>query len=176
MSKSSNMQGWQLGSLSAAGLLAGLVLTSVSVADSDGLSATARAELAAVRAATAAYHDIDTAYAAGYVDIDVVVPGMGCHLLNPGFLDGSFSLTEPEALVYADCTPGVGGRAGLRAVEYLTVCGGPPSCTLPAPEGFDGPHDVWTPLPDGSLWTLHAWIWRHNKDRIFAPVNPDFFD
>lgn len=176
MSKSSNMHGWQLGSLSAAGLLAGLVLTSVSVADSDGLSATARAELAAVRAATAAYHNIDTAYAAGYVDIDVVVPGMGCHLLNPGFLDGSFSLTEPEALVYADCTPGVGGRAGLRAVEYLTVCGGPPSCTLPAPEGFDGPHDVWTPLPDGSLWTLHAWIWRHNKDRIFAPVNPDFFD
>lgn len=150
--------------------VAGLGLTAPALAD--GLSAETRRELAQARAVTAAYHNIDAAYAAGYIDINVVIPGMGCHLLNPGYLDGSFNVSEPEALVYGDCTPGIGGRAELRAVEYLTVCGGPPACTLPAPAGFTGDDDAWTPTPDGALWTLHAWIWQHNPDGIFAPVSP----
>ncbi|MDH4109837.1 MAG: hypothetical protein OEW35_16245 [Gammaproteobacteria bacterium] len=154
----------------------GMSLAGTSTADEHGLSAETLAELAAVRGATAAYHDIDVAFAAGYIDINVVVPGMGCHLLNPGYLDGAFSVTEPEILVYEDCTPGLGGQAKLRAVEYATLCGGPPGCTLPPPDGFSGVQDTWVPLHDAGLWTLHAWIWRHNPDHIFAPLNPRFGD
>ncbi|HXV40694.1 MAG TPA: hypothetical protein VD701_07025 [Steroidobacteraceae bacterium] len=153
-------------------VISGLGLSAATLADSDGLSAQTRQELARARNATAAFHNIDAAYAAGYIDINVVIPGMGCHLLNPGYLDGSFNVSQPEALVYGDCTPGIGGRAELRAVEYLTVCGGPPACTLPAPAGFTGDDDAWTPTPDGALWTLHAWIWQHNPDGIFAPTSP----
>lgn len=136
-------------------------------------AADTRAELAAARKSTAMYHDIDAAYAAGFVDINFILEGVGCHLLNPGLLgDGKFEVERPELLIYADCTPGQGGQAELRAIEYITLCGGPPSCTLPAPEGFTGDEDIWTPFTDGSLWTLHVWIWRHNPDGVFTKINP----
>lgn len=130
------------------------------------------AELAAARKATARYHDIDAAYADGFVDIGFFLDGVGCHLLNQGLLDDRFEAERPEILIYANCTPGQGGKAELRAIEYVTLCGGPPVCTLPAPEGFTGDSDFWTPFTDGSLWTLHVWVWRHNPDGIFTKVNP----
>ena len=136
------------------------------------MSSDTRKELAQARRVTAKYHNIDTAFAEGFFDADFVLPGVGCHLINPGLVDGEFSVTEPEILIYADCTPGLGGKAELRALEYVTLCGGPPSCTLPAPEGFTGDYDVWVPFVDGSLWTLHVWTWRHNPDGIFVKVNP----
>lgn len=152
-------------------LVQGILGTSIASAARPDASVTL-AELAAARKATAAYHNIDVAYAAGFVDIEFYLDGVGCHLMNPGLLDGTFELEKPEILIYDDCTPGQGGRAELRAIEYITLCGGPPTCTLPAPEGFTGDEDFWTPFIDGSLWTLHVWTWRHNPDGVFTKVNP----
>jgi hypothetical protein len=148
----------------------------VSVADSDKLSSETRKELAEARRATAKYHDIDAAYADGYIDAGFVLPGVGCHLINLGYLDGVFELTKPELLIYASCSPNQGGKAELRSIEYVTLCGGPPTCTLPPPEGFSGDQDVWTPFTDGSLWTLHVWVWRNNPDGIFVKINPRISD
>jgi len=157
----------------ALGALATIVgYPGIAIADSDKLSSETRQELAQARRATAKYHDIDAAYADGYVDADFFLAGVGCHLINLGYLDGAFELTQPELLIYANCAPNQGGKAELRSIEYVTLCGGPPTCTLPAPEGFSGDEDVWTPFTDGSLWTLHVWVWRNNPDGIFVKVNP----
>jgi hypothetical protein len=160
-----------LGAMALGALLAP-VSWQTALADSDKLMSATSAELAQARRATAKYHNIDVAFADGFVDADFYLAGVGCHLLNPGLLDGSFEVTQPEILIYKDCTPGQGGKAELRAIEYVTLCGGPPTCTLPAPEGFTGDDDVWTPFTDGSLWTLHVWTWRNNPDGIFVKVNP----
>jgi hypothetical protein len=158
--------------LISAAILSGAGLAGPAQADGSALSADTNKELAQARRATARYHDIDTAYAEGYVDIGFYLAGVGCHLMNFGYLDGYFEVTEPELLIYKDCSPGQGGEAEFRAIEYVTLCGGPPSCTLPAPEGFSGSDDVWTPFTDGSLWTLHVWTWRNNPDGIFVKLNP----
>ncbi len=166
-------------------LLAAFVLTlghwGTALAGGDKLSSETRKELAQARRATARFHNIDQAYAEGYVDIGFLLPGVGCHLLNPGLVgDGTIDLTLPELLIYADCSPGQAGKAELRSIEYVMVCGGdvgpPPFCAIPAPEGFSGDHDVWTPFSDGTLWTLHVWVWRHNPDGIFVKVNPNIED
>ena len=164
-----------LGLVALASLLA-IAMPEMASANGNALSSDTNKELAQARRSTAKYHDIDAAYADGYVDAVFYLAGVGCHLINLGYLDGEFELTKPELLIYKDCTPGQGGKAELRAIEYVTLCGGPPSCTLPAPEGFTGDDDVWTPFIDGSLWTLHVWTWRNNPDGIFVKVNPRISD
>jgi len=53
-------------------------------------------------------------------------------------------------------------------VEYAV----PVSCGA-APEGFTGDADEWeNETGSPRLWTLNAWIWRHNPNGIFASVNP----
>jgi hypothetical protein len=171
-----NLKRCTVSTLLVIGALAGDGVLGVAIADSDKLSAETRGELAQARRATAKYHDIDAAYADGYSDANFVLAGVGCHLINLGYVDGNFELTKPELLIYKDCSPGQGGKAELRNIEYVTLCGGPPTCTLPPPEGFSGDDDVWTPFIDGSLWTLHVWAWRHNPDGIFTKINPRIDD
>ena len=121
-------------------------------------------ELVRVRRATARYHDIEQARADGYVDIDVVVSGQGYHYLKPDLLDDSFDLTRPELLLYA--THGGGFR--LVGVEYAV----PVDLAPTPPEGFAGEHDTWHLNADFGLWTLHAWVWLHNPNGVFAESNP----
>ena len=165
-----------------------LILTAgysgVSVAGSDKLSSDTRKELAQARRATAKYHDIDKAYEDGFVDIGFILPGVGCHLLSPlNVEDGVIDITKPEVLIYKDCAMGLGGKAELRSVEHIELCFGTPAteteparCGTPAPEGYTGDADVWEPFVDGSIWTLHIWLWRHNPAGIFVKINPDITD
>jgi hypothetical protein len=120
--------------------------------------------LAAARAATARFHRLDAALAAGYVDIDVYMPGMGHHYLNPTLLDSVFDPANPELLVFADAP---GGRR-LVAVEYAV----PLALSAAAPAGFHGDADVWDRNETFGLWTLHAWVWLDNPDGVFAAHNP----
>jgi hypothetical protein len=102
------------------------------VAGSDGQS-----NLAAARIATASFHDLDAANAAGYTvrvaDVNDITcidkPGtgaMGVHYLNPGLVPELFDPTAaatvdastPELLVFA---PGSNGHERLVALEYLTI-------------------------------------------------------
>ena len=143
-----------------------------------GMSAQTLKELAQVRRATARYHNINNALADGYIDANFVAPGIGCHMINFGYVfDPAIDLEKPELLVYADCSGTAGGRSELRAVEYSLVCS--PDCgETDMPEGFTGDHDAWEVFPGvpaASIppqWTLHAWIWRNNPEGIFVKVNP----
>lgn len=124
--------------------------------------------LAAVRQATAAFHDLSRAGSAGYSPLlscfDLPgVGGMGQHYVNGNLLDATLVKTQPEALVYEVD----GDRLRLVAVEYIV----PWSAWAPStpPRLFGRPFFRNESL---HLWALHAWIWRHNPLGTFANYNP----
>lgn len=92
--------------------------------------------------------------------------GMGHHYVNFGELldDGSVDPLRPEALVYA---PDATGKLRLVAVEFIALEEDVPS-TGPAPELFGQAFEF---NPGMRLWALHAWIWKHNPDGMFADWN-----
>ena len=123
-------------------------------------------ELAQARAATAKYHNINKALEDGYVDIDVFIPNMGFHYLRPALLDATFEADKPELLVYAIHPEN--NHLRLVAVEYAV----PLALSAAPPEGFTGDEDHWHMNEEFGLWTLHAWVWMHNPNGLFAEFNP----
>lgn len=155
-------------------------------------------ELAAVRAATAPFHDVAQAIAAGYVNpaggvCDHIATGtMGIH--SPNFaLQASQALDplHPEVLLYL---PKPEGGFRLVAVEYVQfVLLRNPATNEVAPWRSPTPwppdYQVVTPTPElfgqtfnGPMpghvpgmpwhWDLHVWIWANNPSGIFEPWNP----
>ena len=139
-----------------------------------GVSAAGQSELAQVRAATAQFHRVEAAQAAGYDLVpgldhcfdNLGVGGMGFHYINVDLLDLTLDPLQPEALVYA---PGQDGRLHLAAVEYV----------VPA-ELWDAEYDE-PPTVLGQhlhlneelgIYALHAWIWHHNPAGMFEDWNP----
>ena len=128
-----------------------------------------------LREATAAYHDVVAARAAGYtVELpqtdafgggtciaNLDGPGaMGIHLLSPSRVDANLDVADPEALLYERRND---GTLKLTGVEYI-VAGGA------RPELFGQLFDT-TNLgrfgdPNTTVWTLHAWVWKPNPDPI----------
>jgi hypothetical protein len=129
--------------------------------------ASIQAQLAQVRAATAAYHSIPTAEARGYIEFlpcfdDPVQGGMGQHWLLPTALAQPLDPTTPTALVYEPRD----GSYQLVAVEYVVP--GPSDMTPPRLLGRN-----FTYLAALGVWKLHAWIWRPNPSGMFADYNPN---
>ncbi len=122
-------------------------------------------ELQQARAASSKYRNIKNAMDDGYLDINVILPNMGYHYLNPDLLDNHFDPTKPEILVY---NKRANGSMELVAVEYAVPI---PLTPELAPAGFSGSADVWTRNTGFDLWLLHAWVWHFNPDGVFAPMN-----
>lgn len=122
------------------------------------------AQLAEVRRATAQYHDVAAAEAAGYAQASECVPHMGYHYMRGGPLPPeALDATAPNLLVYA---PLPNGDLRLVAVEYMATGDTELFGTAfdpPAPPGSGGP-----PFP-----TLHAWVWQANPDGMFTAHNPN---
>jgi hypothetical protein len=157
------------------------------------------AELAAVRAATAPFHDLAVANAADYVIppgepcVPTPVGVMGIHAPNlPLMGDQQLDPLRPEALLYVPA-----GNGGLRlvGVEYFQFVLLRNLKTLDLgfwfKEGAWDPaeYEVVTPTPrlfgqtfDGPMpghipampwhWDLHVWVWSHNPAGMFAEGNP----
>jgi hypothetical protein len=135
-----------------------------------GLDASIRNELAALRNATATFHDITKAAAAGYTTpvtgcmSNPGVGGMGFHYADLSRFDAVVEPMRPEILVYA---PKPNGELQLVAVEYAV-----PLAAWTAPEppsAFGQSFHVNTTF---GLWVLHAWVWQPNPDGIFTDWNP----
>ncbi|MGH2945226.1 MAG: hypothetical protein ACRDPC_02995 [Solirubrobacteraceae bacterium] len=136
--------------------------------------------LATARSATARFHDVEAAEAAGYVRVSEceTEPGlgaMGFHYLNPAYAaDDSIKITKPEILVYA---PKSDGRLRLVAIEYFKADADQDPATdsdRPTFAGvpFDGPmegHSEGMPVH----YDLHAWVWAHNPVGAFEQYNPN---
>ena len=128
--------------------------------------------IARVRQATAKFHDIEAAKAAGYTNqyppgCAVSPEGEGAqafHYLNPGLVDATVELLRPELVMYE---PQRDGSLQLIGVDYVV------------------PFDVWKSSEPPTLlgvpfmrneplgvWALHIWAWRPNPSGMFAAWNP----
>ena len=136
------------------------------------------------KTATAAFHDLDQARAAGYtVTVAdaagitcIAQPGagtMGVHMLNPALLDAKVEEGSPELLVYA---PRNNGELKLVALEYLVFKADWEAAGNTSPPSLFGQEFMLTPagnrygLPP--FYALHAWIWNSNPSGLFAAWNP----
>ena len=123
-----------------------------------------QSDLAQVRRATAKYHNVDRAIAAGYMQASPCVPGMGYHYVNRG-LDGT-TASAPNVLLYA---PKGNGKLKLVGVEYVVFSEDP---LMVAPTLFG--QTFYGPMTHGPVpqhFELHVWIWLGNPDGVFEQEN-----
>ena len=153
-----------------------------------------QSDVAGARQATASFHDLATANAAGWsVEVAdnqnltcIADPGgagaMGIHYLNPSLVPelfdanaaASVDAATPELLVYAPASDGSAQR--LVALEYLTIKaswdaqhgGVPPSLFGQTFNETAAGNRFGLP----AFYSLHAWIWDPNPTDLFAPWNP----
>jgi hypothetical protein len=174
-------------------LLAGLAILALMVAVVPATAASGgQSNLAGAREATARFHDLATADAAGYaVQVSdlagitcIASPtasdgAMGVHYLNPTLVPELFDpaaaaevdAATPELLVFA---PGPDGQLRLAALEYLTIKASWDAQHAGPPTLFGQPFNVTSGtnrygLP--AFYSLHAWIWDPNPTDMFAPYN-----
>jgi hypothetical protein len=126
--------------------------------------------LAGLRRATAPFHRLEAADAAGW-DTQITgcmelpgTGGMGYHYGNVGLIDGDVEEFAPELLVYA---PQENGRLRLVAVEFIVPFDAWTAADPPSIRGI-----AFHRNEDFGLWVLHAWIFKHNPDGIFMDWNP----
>ena len=156
------------------------------------------AELARVRQATARFHDVDAAIAAGYTvwSPDPFAPNatcpssaegnMGYHLVNVGLRGGAANPATgdavvdallPEMLLYEKRPD---GKMHLVGVEYLVFtaawervhgAGAAPPTVFgePLPPSLHTFPGNPNPIPH---YELHVWIWSSNPLGMFHPWNP----
>jgi hypothetical protein len=147
-----------------------------------------RSDLSAVRAATARFHSLAQAEAAGYGQPPAPAPlhycisdlmgmgAMGFHYINGALLSGDEAgravPDRPEVLVYE---PDSHGKLHLVALEYVIFQADWKGSTdrpwlfghefdaTPAPNRYDIP----------AFFSLHVWLYKDNPDGIFEPMNPN---
>jgi hypothetical protein len=145
----------------------------------DGHDATSTATLvAAVRANTQQFLNVNNAVAAGYGPFLGCVSGpdhgaMGIHYVNGGFVsDGKIDVTQPEALIYEPSD----GKLRLLGVEFIVdqatwlannnntppVLYGQTFQLIGIPNRFN------IPAP---FFELHVWAWRDNPQGAFVDWN-----
>lgn len=144
--------------------------------------------VAAIRSATAKYHNFDKAKSAGYA-LDphcVEVPGlggMGHHAVNPGLLMSAYDPLLPSVLLFE---PGKNGQMKLVGVEYVV-----PAHLWDETKGLPkfgeiefADHREMTENEDGEPvnvnggppfphYQLHVWIWKNNPAGMYFPLNPN---
>ena len=154
-----------------------IVLTALGIA---GIAVAAGA-FEGAKPATARFHDLDQAKAAGYTATVedaagitcIAQPGegaMGIHMLNPKLLDGTIDAERPELLVYERKND---GELKLVALEYLVFKADwngsrPPALFGRTFDFTDDPNRYGLP----PFYSLHAWIWKPNPSGILTPWNP----
>jgi hypothetical protein len=138
-------------------------------------------------AATAAFHDLDAARAAGYT-IHVqelsgatciangAVGAMGDHFANGALLldGGVIDASAPEALVYEQRQ---NGSYKLVALEYIVFQADWEAAGQTAPPALFGRTFDFTDSPNRyglpPFYALHAWIWKPNPSGLLFAWNPD---
>lgn len=148
-------------------------------ADAKALNApSTQKALAAARAATARFHQLDVLLAQQPVLASGCLTnpsgGMGFHYLRQPLLDATVEFDKPEFVMYA---PAESGKLQMGGVEYMVLA-----------EAWDATHDsppmfgaqVFNDHRDPSArhglpfphYELHVWLWTPNPEGIFTPWNP----
>jgi hypothetical protein len=155
-------------------------------------------QLAAVRAATAQFHDVSAAVAAGYLDPagrvcdQIGIGAMGIH--SPNFaLQATQELDplRPEVLLFEPRSDGGFRLIGVEYIQFVLLRNPATNQVAPwtSPDPWPAGYQVVTPTPElfgvtfaGPMpghvpgmpwhWDLHAWIWANNPSGVFQPWNP----
>jgi hypothetical protein len=150
-------------------------------------AATMGAELAQVRRATAKFHRVDQAVAAGYelgwvngagmriVGVCISHPtagAMGYHYFNAELMaDDTTDAQRPEVLVYEKTAD---GELDLVAVEYVVRSAqSNPTGVSGAPSVLGIQMHILAPPPGPAFYLMHAWVWKDNPKGMFEDWNPD---
>lgn len=138
----------------------------------EGFNASVRADVEKLRIATAPYHDVKVAQAAGYPTAtpgcvaDSTMGGMGRHYFDRAVYDEKLDIAHPEMLIYA---PSGGGLPDhLVGVEYVIPFRLLPSTEKP-PRLFGQElkrHEEF------KYWYLHVWAWKKNAAGLFSDWDP----
>ena len=137
---------------------------------------------AAIRQATAAFHNIDAAFSAGYVDdgfgcidaasfgLDPALGGMGFHLINEALhADPATDPLRPDLLVYE---PQPNGKPSLVALEYEVFRDDWANAGHTEPPTLLGQPFISIDFEDIHVYALHLWLWRDNPSGKFQDFNP----
>lgn len=151
-----------------------VIVMTVTVAGPVLANSNVNSTLSQLRQATAAFHSIPAAQAAGYHLVPGLdycfnnpgVGGMGFHLINTSMLDNVIDPLKPEALVYA---PGPTGQLTFVAVEYIVPIAGWDAVHTQPPSLYGQTYERNTTL---GVYSLHAWIWLPNSSGMFFDWNP----
>jgi hypothetical protein len=125
--------------------------------------------LAELRRVTAPYHNVDAALADGFVLLHECETrdGEGVGTVYANFarvLDGVANPSLPDALIYE---PAKNGRLTLVGVEFAIPY--PLWTGTQSPEFFGNEFER---EDEFGVFGLHAWVWRHNPNGMFAESNP----
>jgi hypothetical protein len=149
------------------------------------LSGRTQAQIADARRATASFHNIDAAFAAGYGPAPVVdlqghacidQPGqgaMGIHYVNGNLLTAHLSPLQPQALIYEPMPDGTVRLVGAEYIVFKSAWDGTFAGTTPML--FEQPFHL---VPAGNryglpaFYALHLWLWQPNRTGMFADWNP----
>jgi hypothetical protein len=144
-------------------------------------------DLAQVRAATAQFHRVEVAEAAGYElgwvnglnrrIVDTCIShasagAMGYHYFNADLMaDNDVDTLQPEVLVYA---PAPEGGLKLVAVEWVVRSAqSNPAGVSEAPSVLGMDMHILVPPPGPAFYITHAWVWANNPAGMFADWNPE---
>jgi hypothetical protein len=142
-------------------------------------------DLASIRRATAPFHSVDAAVAAGYelgyvngAGVRIItgciahptLGAMGYHYFSKALIDDLvIDVDRPEGLVYA---PDLDGKLKLQAVEYVVPgANSNPPGVAQAPVLFG--QDMVILVPSVGFYTRHVWLWGHNPSGMFAHWSPE---
>lgn len=126
--------------------------------------------LATLQRVTARYQDLHVALDEDFVLLEGCEsrPGEGpagaVYVHFGRLLDGVIDPELPDALIYE---PARNGRSRLVGVEFAVPYA---LWTQPAPPTFLG--TAFQPEDEFGVWALHAWVWLHNPEGMFAETNP----
>ncbi len=135
-----------------------------------GMDAGVARDLDRVRAATAAFQNLDSAVAAGYArDVPQCLANgregaMGFHHVNRSVVDSVVDLDRPEILTYERTSD---GRYNLTGVEYVVPLR---RWTRSEPPTVFG--QSMRRAEQLQIWYLHVWAWKENPSGLFADWNP----
>jgi hypothetical protein len=148
-------------------------------ADRHGHGRASNELVAAVRAATARFHDVAVAEAEGYAPMFGCVSGpdwgaMGLHYVNLTLVaDGVLDPSRPEIVIYE---PLPNGRLRLVGADFLVFAEDWHATTTGTPQIggqllhlFESPNRYG--LPD--FYTLHVWAWKENAAGTFSNWHAD---
>jgi hypothetical protein len=163
-----------------------IIVLSLFALASIAFAGSGQSSVAVARQATARFHDLKVAQAAGYTihvqDLsgatcidNGAVGAMGDHFANGALLldGGVIDAAAPEALVYEQRNNGTYKFVALEYIVFQTdweTAGhtSPPALFGRTFDFTDSPNRYGLP----PFYALHAWIWKPNPSGMLKPYNP----